>query len=1397
MKRGLSVLLVFAFAISFFSFSDSPRAYAADATVTVDGSVEYQTIDGFGGQWLPWTADDIPPENHVHREYLGSAVTAETGMKFFRTNIRTPADSVNTPRDYAWYVNAFQQPEFDHLWSFLQDLERHNAEPIFSRFSAPRRMLDSYKHFLETDDNYNELADFYAALCYVAIQIKGVDVGKIIFFNEPDGDWDTYMTPAQYVRTVKTAGQKLDSVGLSGIKIIGPGTYNSVNLNTYVDALTSDAVAMSYMAAFDTHGWDNRTANPPFDPHQMIPYLETAAQTASSKGYGHIPFYVTEMGTSVYGGENVWVEPGVAGNTDSYDYGFYTALATHEWLTANAPLQSMFIWDSYSYISGGALMGKTSNFGSRKSPTENYEARPFYNTMYNFYKYIKPGSIRISASSNHNDIIGSAYKNDGKSTVVLLNKNGSADRTVTVQLSNLTSSGMTVISTSKNALNKDLGDQPVVNGQITVKVPAQGIVTLTDMGQVTVRKVGDSTYKDYYWVTPGQSIQLAANVAGAADSVTWSVYGGSANGTVSPTGLYTAPPYDVSDIVAVKAISTADPTSVGYAYIKANSVNILSRGKPYFVDSYLDAPNSDPSHALDGNSSTKWNSKPGSEHWMQVDLGGYYDLTGYRVKHAGAGKEGWPNKDTQTSDYNTRDWHIKTSSDGVNWNYAEYVWNNTGNISNRTIQGMAGTENVRYVSMYITKSTSVSGDDMARIYEFEVYGKPADKISLVDEMVDFSKVYSHTNGWEFDSTHSEFMEGDTSRVGRIGDDSLNIVYKLNNIYDFSVRINSFGSDLAGKVKFYASPDNRAYSEVAAAHDAPVGTGGGWYRTYFKPSAAIPSGTQYLKIELRNDPLIFTPQIGRVQLFGDLPDAGGRIVDELTNFAKVHSYSAADLAIALNPSENIGGEIGRVYRNKQIAANLVYEVPADLDSFDVDTYALGGETVEDFKFYTTPNGSTYTLYNSSLVEKIVQPGNWDRVLYRATALPAGTRYLKIEFGASSTNAWNPQIGRVTLDYGGGPAPLADFADYSRLERVMAKARSGQNITIGFIGGSITQGFNSSNWDSTSWTAKVKQWWESKYPGKITYVNAGIGGTPSVLGAHRAYMNLLQSNPDFVVVEFAVNDGADSLYTRAYEGLIRQILKSPNQPAVMSLYIGDQAGANRQEAHIPVADYYRLPQVHYKDRIQNLVANGTNTWLDFYGTTYVPQYKSGSYPAGDGTHPNDTAQARAGLYIIEKLENVYNTLKPDVQIPGVPVIPSVMTDDTYEFAALYHRGNLTPSSETVGSWTQGSHNIGTGYGWQSSTVGNELVFDVSGSTIAFGFYTRNGPDAGMVEAWVDDGPRTVFDSYTPEPWETIKYAVVQSGLTKGPHKLHIKIKPETNPNSSGHLFEVVNVLPAGME
>ena len=96
-----------------------------------------------------------------------------------------------------------------------------------------------------------------------------------------------------------------------------------------------------------------------------------------------------------------------------------------------------------------------------------------------------------------------------------------------------------------------------------------------------------------------------------------------------------------------------------------------------------------------------------------------------------------------------------------------------------------------------------------------------------------------------------------------------------------------------------------------------------------------------------------------------------------------------------------------------------------------------------------------------------------------------------------------------------------------------------------------------------------WWRETFPrATVKFVNAGIGATGSDYGALRARRDLLKERPDFVIVEYAVNDPNEQRCAETLEGLVRQILQSPKQPAVVLLFTMHNNGSNAQEWHSQV-------------------------------------------------------------------------------------------------------------------------------------------------------------------------------------------------------------------------------------
>ena len=72
-------------------------------------------------------------------------------------------------------------------------------------------------------------------------------------------------------------------------------------------------------------------------------------------------------------------------------------------------------------------------------------------------------------------------------------------------------------------------------------------------------------------------------------------------------------------------------------------------------------------------------------------------------------------------------------------------------------------------------------------------------------------------------------------------------------------------------------------------------------------------------------------------------------------------------------------------------------------------------------------------------------------------------------------------------------------WRKLAACMARAARGEELTIGFLGGSITQGSLASAEDKT-YAYRVYRWWcDAFLQAEFHYVNGGIGGTCSCFGA----------------------------------------------------------------------------------------------------------------------------------------------------------------------------------------------------------------------------------------------------------------------------------------------------------
>ena len=230
----------------------------------------------------------------------------------------------------------------------------------------------------------------------------------------------------------------------------------------------------------------------------------------------------------------------------------------------------------------------------------------------------------------------------------------------------------------------------------------------------------------------------------------------------------------------------------------------------------------------------------------------------------------------------------------------------------------------------------------------------------------------------------------------------------------------------------------------------------------------------------------------------------------------------------------------------------------------------------------------------------------------------------------------------------PAPTAEPVDWyqetlnksilstgtnGRLEKVIEKIKSGEDVYISMIGGSVTEGAGATTFAESYGEQFIFSLQDTYNGSAIHYYNAGLGGTPSTLGLMRYERDVTEAigvDPDLVIVEFAVNDWEEPTNSRAYEALVRTILEKENEPAVILLFSVFQSKWNMQDNYIPIGNHYGLPMVSIKD-----------------ATTYAykPQNVDAEKFFADIYHPTDYGHKLMADCLTELFDRV-----ADMEVPG---------------------------------------------------------------------------------------------------------------------------------------------------
>lgn len=344
-------------------------------------------------------------------------------------------------------------------------------------------------------------------------------------------------------------------------------------------------------------------------------------------------------------------------------------------------------------------------------------------------------------------------------------------------------------------------------------------------------------------------------------------------------------------------------------------------------------------------------------------------------------------------------------------------------------------------------------------------------------------------------------------------------------------------------------------------------------------------------------------------------------------------------------------------------------------------------------------------------------------------------------------------------------LLNEGNTSRLAAAMEKAKKGESITVATIGGSITQGTAASSTDSC-YASRFFSWWQEKFPEcEVNTVNAGIGGTDSYLGVHRADEQLLSYAPDVVIIEFSVNDTDAVMNKYSYDSLVRKVLSAENEPAVILLFTTQENGTSLQDVHREIGAAYDLPMISYREAVYPEVAAGTINWKDI---------------SPDNIHPNDIGHGIIGQLLSRYLDGVYDSDTASLAAEVTAFDAEGYTNDYYRNAKLV---NASQTEYTADGFEVGQNKVYSQFpeNWISEG-GGTLSFDVECQNIGILYLKTTDGKSGTYEVYVDGERKGKLEGDFSGGWGNYAFPK-QVLLAKDTEKHTVEIKPADGSEDKG--------------
>jgi hypothetical protein len=319
-------------------------------------------------------------------------------------------------------------------------------------------------------------------------------------------------------------------------------------------------------------------------------------------------------------------------------------------------------------------------------------------------------------------------------------------------------------------------------------------------------------------------------------------------------------------------------------------------------------------------------------------------------------------------------------------------------------------------------------------------------------------------------------------------------------------------------------------------------------------------------------------------------------------------------------------------------------------------------------------------------------------------------------------------------------LVSKGDVSRILKLIEKAEKGEDITVAFLGGSITQGCNSTVYEKC-YVELTYNWFKEKFKNvNVKHINAGVGATGSLIGVHRAERQVISQNPDIVFVDAAVNDDEDYSCKVAYESVIRKLLSSKSKPAVVEVFMTMDTGFNVQEQQVEIGQRYNVPMVSFRDAVKVEVDKNKIKFSDLLT---------------DEVHPNDAGHRIISKLLINLIEDVYKNdyIKgEDIEIKDNTLETPCVFEDRYINGTILNNEKIMPKE------IKGFKKYNEGFQvFQNCWIFNEakdkdgkLTFELKAKNVILLYKKSVSESAGKIRVKVNGKEEVFLDTYFKDGW-----------------------------------------------